>query len=238
MQALVDAENGGFELAAWDWAFYAEKVRQARYAFDDAQLQPYFELNRVLLDGVFYAASRLYGLTFKERHDLPVYEPNVRVFDVFDADGSPLGALPRRLLRAPEQERRRLDERLRAAVEPARHEARHRQPPQHPAAAGGRADAAHPRRGADDVPRVRPRAARHVLEREVPALRRHERAARLRRVPLAGERDVGDVARGAGELRQALPDRRADPAGAARQGARRREVQPGLRRPPSSWPPT
>ncbi len=90
MQAIIDADQGGFPLAAWDWDFYAEKVRRARYAFDESQLRPYFELNHVLLDGVFYAAGRLYGLTFKERHDLPVYEPTVRVFDVFDADGAQL----------------------------------------------------------------------------------------------------------------------------------------------------
>ncbi len=90
MQKLVDAEGGGFELAAWDWAYYAEKLRKARYAFDESQLRPYYELDRVLKDGVFYAAGRLYGLRFAERKDLPVYEPSVRVFDVFDRDGSPL----------------------------------------------------------------------------------------------------------------------------------------------------
>jgi peptidyl-dipeptidase Dcp len=90
MQAVIDQEHGGFQLAAWDWDFYSEKVRRVRYAFDESQLRPYFELNRVLQDGLFYAAGRLYGLTFKERHDLPVYQPDVRVFDVFDADGQPL----------------------------------------------------------------------------------------------------------------------------------------------------
>jgi peptidyl-dipeptidase Dcp len=90
MQAVIDQEHGGFQLAAWDWDFYSEKVRRARYAFDESQLRPYFELNHVLLDGVFYAAGRLYGVTFKERHDLPVYHPDVRVFEVFDADGRSL----------------------------------------------------------------------------------------------------------------------------------------------------
>jgi peptidyl-dipeptidase Dcp len=90
MQKLVAAEGGAFELAAWDWSYYAEKVRKARYAFDESQLRPYYELDRVLKDGVFYAAGRLYGLRFAERKDLPVYEPSVRVFDVFDKDGSPL----------------------------------------------------------------------------------------------------------------------------------------------------
>ena len=90
MQALIEQEGGGFLLAAWDWAFYAERVRKARYAFDESQLKPYYELDRVLKDGVFYAAGRLYGLRFQERKGLPVYEPSVRVFDVFDADGSQL----------------------------------------------------------------------------------------------------------------------------------------------------
>ena len=90
LQAVIDSEKGGFQLAAHDWAFYSEKVRQARFAFDESQVKPYFEFNHVLVDGVFFAATRLYGITFKERHDLPVYQPDVRVFDVFDADGSPL----------------------------------------------------------------------------------------------------------------------------------------------------
>jgi peptidyl-dipeptidase Dcp len=90
MQAIVDAERGGFKIGAADWDYYTEKVRTARYAFDESQLKPYYEFNRVLIDGVFFAATKLYGITFKERHDLPVYEPSVRVFDVFEANGSPL----------------------------------------------------------------------------------------------------------------------------------------------------
>ena len=90
MQQLIDRDHGGFQVGAGDWSFYSEKVRQALYAFDETQLKPYFELNHVLLDGVFYAATQLYGITFKERHDLPVYQPDVRVFEVFNAAGSPL----------------------------------------------------------------------------------------------------------------------------------------------------
>jgi peptidyl-dipeptidase Dcp len=90
MQKVIDQEKGGFPLAAWDWAYYAEKVRKARYAYDESQVKPYFEINRVLNDGVFYAANKLYGLTFKERHDLPVYQSDVRVFEVSDKDGKPL----------------------------------------------------------------------------------------------------------------------------------------------------
>jgi peptidyl-dipeptidase Dcp len=80
-----------FTLEPWDWAFYAEQVRKARFGFDQSEVKPYFELNRVLQDGLFYAAHELYGLSFKERHDLPVYHPDVRVFEVFNADGSAVG---------------------------------------------------------------------------------------------------------------------------------------------------
>jgi peptidyl-dipeptidase Dcp len=90
MQKIVDQEKDGFEIASWDWPFYSEKVRKARYAFDESELRPYYELNHVILDGVFFAAGKLYGLTFKERHDIPVYQPDVRVFEVYDRDGKPL----------------------------------------------------------------------------------------------------------------------------------------------------
>ncbi len=90
MQALIDRQHGGFTLAPWDWQFYAEQVRKAEYDLDESQIKPYFELDRVLHDGVFFAANELYGLTFKERKDIPVYQPDVRVFEVFDADGKSL----------------------------------------------------------------------------------------------------------------------------------------------------
>ena len=89
-QAVIDSEQGGFQLQPWDWNYYAEKVRKARYDLDDAEVKQYFELDNVLQNGVFYAANQLYGLTFKERHDLPVYQPDVRVFEVFDANGKHL----------------------------------------------------------------------------------------------------------------------------------------------------
>jgi peptidyl-dipeptidase Dcp len=91
LQRYLERDVPGATLQPWDWAFYAERVRKARFDLDEATLRPYFELERVLADGVFHAANRLYGLTFAERHDLPVYHPDVRVFEVFDADGSPLG---------------------------------------------------------------------------------------------------------------------------------------------------
>ncbi len=91
LRKAVAADGESFPLQPWDWSFYAERVRQERFAVDAAALRPYLELERVLRDGVFFAASRLYGLRFAERHDLPVYHPQVRVFEVFDADGSGLG---------------------------------------------------------------------------------------------------------------------------------------------------
>ena len=90
IQAVIDAQKGGFQLQPWDWEFYSEQVRKAKYDLNEAQIKPYFELNNVLENGVFYAANQLYGLTFKERKDIPVYNPDVRVFEVFDADRKPL----------------------------------------------------------------------------------------------------------------------------------------------------
>lgn len=80
-------------LKPWDWEFYAEKIRQQKFSLDQDQIKPYFELDNVLKNGVFYAANQLYGITFNERHDLPVYQPDVRVFDVMDKDGSQLGLI-------------------------------------------------------------------------------------------------------------------------------------------------
>jgi peptidyl-dipeptidase Dcp len=95
IQKLIDSQAGArgapsFTLQPWDWSFYAEQVRKAHYDFDQAQVAPYFELEHVMRDGLFYAAHELYGLSFRERKDLPVYQPDVRVFEVSDADGKPL----------------------------------------------------------------------------------------------------------------------------------------------------
>lgn len=90
IQAVIDAQKGGFQLQPWDWDIYAEQVRKAKYDLDESQVKPYFELNNVLQNGVFYAANQLYGITFKERTDIPVYQSDVRVFEVFDVDGKPL----------------------------------------------------------------------------------------------------------------------------------------------------
>ena len=91
IQAMIRKDGQTFKLQPWDWDRYAEQVRKARYDLDEGQIRQYFELDNVLRNGVFYAANQLYGITFKERHDIPVYQPDVRVFEVFDRDGSPLG---------------------------------------------------------------------------------------------------------------------------------------------------
>ena len=95
MQKMIDAQaqgggGGRFNLEPWDWQYYSEQVRKAKYDLDESQIMPYFELNNVLQNGVFFAANKLYGLTFKERHDIPVYNPDVRTFEVFDATGKSL----------------------------------------------------------------------------------------------------------------------------------------------------
>ncbi len=90
IQAFIDKSGEGFKLEPWDWSYYAEKLRKARFNLDDSQIKPYFVLENVLEKGIFYEAHELYGLTFKELHNIPVYQKDVRVFEVFDKDGSPL----------------------------------------------------------------------------------------------------------------------------------------------------
>jgi peptidyl-dipeptidase Dcp len=95
IQAMIDKEQAAkgeptFALQPWDWAYYTEKVRAEKYDFDESQLKPYLEMKNVLENGVFYAAGQLYGLSFKQRTDLPVYNPDVLVYDVYDADGKQL----------------------------------------------------------------------------------------------------------------------------------------------------
>lgn len=91
IQQLIDRQKGGFELEAWDWDYYAEQVRKEKYDLDENLTKPYFELNSVLENGVFYAANKLFGISFKERKDLPVYHPDVRVFTVLEENGDTLG---------------------------------------------------------------------------------------------------------------------------------------------------
>ncbi len=87
IQDLIDQQKGGFKVEPWDWNFYAEQVRKAKFDLDESQIKPYFEITTVLEKGVFFAAEKFYGLTFKKRTDLPVYHPDVVTYEVFDHDG-------------------------------------------------------------------------------------------------------------------------------------------------------
>jgi peptidyl-dipeptidase Dcp len=93
IQAAIDKDGKHFDLKPWDWQRYADQVQKERYDLDENALKPYFEIHKVLTDGVFYAANKLYGITFKQRHDIPVYQPDVMVYEVFDQDGSSLGLM-------------------------------------------------------------------------------------------------------------------------------------------------
>ncbi len=233
MQQLIDAQakaNGtpSFQLQAWDWDFYAEQVRAKRYSYDEAQVRPYFELNRVLVDGVLFAAQELYGLKFKERKDLPVYQEDVRVFDVIDRDGSPLGLF---LFDPYARSNKRGGAWMNSFVEQSR--LLGNKPvvtntlniPKPPAGQPTLLTWDEVTTTFHEFGHAHPRL---VLERAVPAVLRHQRAARLRRVPVAVQRDVGHRAARAGELREASSDRRAHAEGADGQSAGGAEVQPGL----------
>jgi peptidyl-dipeptidase Dcp len=91
LTAAIKAAGGKFTVQPWDWDFYAEKVRKAKYDLDDSEVKPYFEMTRVLEDGVFYAANQIYGIRFVKRTDLPVYQADVTTYTVLDKDGSELG---------------------------------------------------------------------------------------------------------------------------------------------------
>ena len=214
IQAIIDSQHGGFTLEPWDWEFYAEQVRKAKYDLDESQVKPYFELNSVLENGVFYAAHELYGLTFKERKDIPVYQQYVHVFEVFDADRQAAGAVVLRLLQARQQERRRVDGCPGRPVEAAGPIAGGVQRGQLREARAGRARAAQLRRCNHDVPRVWPRAAWHVCQHRISQPVGHAGAARFCRVPFTVQRALGQLSGGLCALREALQNRRAHASGA------------------------
>src|SRR6202035_4166240 len=90
LQELVREDGGNFELAAWDWRYYAEKLRQRAFDFDEAAIKPYLNLDR-MIEAAFYTAQRLFGLTFAPRADVPVWHPDVRAWEVRGADGNKIG---------------------------------------------------------------------------------------------------------------------------------------------------
>ena len=177
LEARLRMDVPGATLEPWDWQYYAEQVRRADYAVDESEVRQYFELDRVLRDGVFYAATQLYGITFRERTDIPVYHPDVRVFEVFNADSSRLGLVYLDYFARPSKRggawmnALEVQSGLLGTLPVVTNTANFPKP------SSGRPCAAHARSGPDDVPRVRTRAARAVLERAVSIAQRHQRPA-------------------------------------------------------------
>ena len=234
IQAVIDSQaagatqKGGFQLQPWDWEFYSEQVRKAKYDIDDAQTKPYFEINNVLQNGVFYAANRMYGLTFKERKDIPVYAADVRVFEVFEASGKPLALMYFDYYKRDNKgggawmsnfvDQSKLLGRLPVIYNVANLEQ----------AGGGRACADQLYRCDDDVPRVRPRAAWDVLQRGVSDAVGNECAARLCGVSLAVQRALGELPGHLRPLCQTLQDRRSNADGDGGQAAQGGQIQSGI----------
>ncbi len=201
------AAADGIELAAWDWAFYSEQVRAQRYSVDTAALRPYFALERVLRDGVFFAAGQVYGITFEHRPELAGYHPDVRVWEVRNADGSPIGLYLGDFFAC---EYKRGGAWMNSFVEQSSllgHRPVVVNNPQRDQAGRGQSRTADAGRGQHAVPRIRTCTARPVLGCDVPPVVRYQRAARFRGIPQPGQRDVGPVARGIGELRGARRNR-------------------------------
>ena len=217
LRALAESQGATHAIEPWDWRYYAEKVRKARYRMDDALLKPYFSLDRMLA-AAFDTAHRLFGLRFVERTDIKAYHPDVRTFEVRGADERLIGvflsdnfARPNKRggawMNAYRWQSRANGETLPIVVNNNNFAK----------GAGGRADAPVGRRSAHAVPRVRTRAARPPVAGDLRAPVRHARAPRLRRIAVAAVRALGVRARGAAAARAASCDgqahpRRADPA--------------------------
>ena len=166
MQAMVQAEGRNFALAPWDWRYYAEKLRKARYDVDEAAIKPYFQLDRII-EAAFHTANRLFGLTFKPLTGIPAWHRRRAGLGGARRRRPPHGAVLRRLFRAALEAQRRLDDDdARPGEAQGRHPPAGHQRDELQQGRGRRADAAVVRRRPHAVPRIRPRAAR-------PALRRH-----------------------------------------------------------------
>ena len=228
------ADTGERDFGAHDWAYYAERIDAASgdgdgAGPDAAVLRPYFELTRTIEEGVFGAAGAVYGLSFRRRADLVGYHPDVVVYEVLDASDAPVGLFLGDFYTRPGKQggawmeslvaQNRLLEQLPVVV----NNLNLAKP------AGRSADAAEHGRDPDPVPRVRSRAARAAVLGDLPAARRHRGVQGLRRIPLAGQRDVGHRPGDAGPLRPARRDRRAAAGPAGRGAAGRRRLRPGPR---------
>ncbi len=193
IQDVIDAQKGGFTLQPWDWNFYSEQVRKAKYDLNEAEVKPYFELNYVLENGVFYAAHQLYGITFKERKDIPVYQPDVRVFEVSDADGKPLALFYCDYFKRDNKNGGAWMDSLRESVQASGNAAGGLQRRESAEACAGRAGADQLYRRDDHVPRVWPCAARHVREHRISKPLGHRNSERLRGVSVTIQRALGSL---------------------------------------------
>ena len=200
LQSAIKADGQTFALAPWDWNLYSEKVRKARYDLDDAQLKPYFELNKVLNDGVFYAANQLYGVTFKRRTDLPTWQPDVMLFDVFDKDGSQLGLMYFDYFKRDNKSGGAWMSELVGQSKLLGTKTGDLQCRQLHQARGWPAGADLLRRRHHHVPRIRSCFARPVLRRDLSFVGGHQCRAGLRRVPVPVQRTLGPRSQGAGPL--------------------------------------
>ena len=204
IQDVIDAQKGGFTLQPWDWDFYSEQVRKAKYDLNQAEVKPYFELNNVLENGVFYAAHQLYGITFKERKDIPVYQPDVRVFEVSDAEGKPLALFYCDYFKRDNKNGGAWMDRIRGPVKASGHAAGGLQRRESAEACAGRAGAYQFYRRDHHVPRVWPCPARHVREYRVSKPVGRRNSGRLRGVSLTIQRALGTLSCCLRSLRQAL----------------------------------
>ncbi len=229
MQAMIQAEGHNFALAPWDWRYYAEKLRKARFDVDEAAIKPYFQLDRII-EAAFHTANRLFGLTFKPLTGIPTWHDDVRVWEVTGAGGRHMGLFFGDYFARPSKHSGawmttiRDQEKLRADIRPLVVNVMNFNK-----ARAGRADAAVVRRRPHAVPRIRPCAARPPVRRHLPDDLRHQRADRLGRAAVAALRALAAAAGNPAAIRRALPHRRADARGTAAQAFGGAHLQPGLR---------
>ena len=196
LQRLAAAAGSNEKIAGWDWRFYQEQLRAEKYAFDEAELKPYLQLEKII-EACFDVATRLFGVTFVEKHGIPAWHPDVRVFEVLNADGTRRGLFLADYFARPSKRSGAWMSALQSGYRLGKARApiiynvmNFAKPP------AGEAGAAFARRGEDAVPRIRPCAAWHADRRHWPSHVRHVGLARLRRTAVAALRALADGAGG------------------------------------------
>ena len=228
LQALVAQEGGNFALAPWDWRYYAEKLRQVSANFDDAAIKPYLALDH-MIDAAFDCATRLFGLTFSERKDIPVWHPDVRVWEVKDRAGKHQALFYGDYFARPSKrsgawmtslrDQQKLDGEVAPLIINVCNFAK---------GADGQPSLLSPDDARTLVPRIRPRPARDAVGCDLSVAVRHQCVHRFRRTALAALRALAGAAAGAAAICPALPDRRAAAGRPAEALPRRAQIQPGL----------